>query len=81
MSQGRKSRAQEIVTELQKSTTHEARTMKELVNLLFEDAKHNLVTAQGDDILRLQGGAQALRRLFRDLSEPSPVTKEQQRVD
>lgn len=71
-----KQRTQEISSELQKSISPEAKLVKELVGLLFEDVKHNLISMQGDDLLRQQGAAQLLQRMLRELTKPSPVIKE-----
>lgn len=72
-----KARVQELASNLQKSIAAEAAWAKEIVALLLEDTKNNLVTAQGDDMLRKQGEAQLLQRLHTDLTRPSPVTREQ----
>lgn len=73
----RKARIEEVASNLQKSISQEAMAIKELVGLLFENAKHNLVEAQGEDLLRLQGEAKAYRHLHTQLTRPSPVSKEQ----
>lgn len=48
----------------------------ELVRLLLEDTKDVLVMAAGDDMLRVQGAAQQLQRLHKDLTKiPPSITK------
>lgn len=60
----RKARVQDLASDLQKSTAFEAVAVKELLFLLIEDATEALVDAQPADFQRLQGEAQALRRLY-----------------
>lgn len=47
----------------------------ELIRLVFEETKANLVMTTGDDTLRTQGAAQALQRLHKDLTTPPPSIK------
>ncbi len=49
-----------------------ARATIELVKLTVEDIKESLVSAEGEDIHRLQGAARELRRLYRELTTDSP---------
>lgn len=51
--------------------------MRELVDLLFEEAKHSLIQARGDDLLRMQGEAQAMDRLHEKLTRASPSLKQE----
>lgn len=78
MKRDRKARASQLVNDLQRSTAFEVVAIKELVNLLYEDAKHKLVMGEGDNLLRLQGEARALQRLYEDLTTPSPVLNREQ---
>lgn len=64
----RKQEARQLASELQKSATPEAQQVKQMIGLLLEDAKHNLVTAEGDALLRLQGEARFLSKLFEQLT-------------
>ena len=47
----------------------------ELIRLAFEEAKASLVTATGDDMLRQQGAAQQLQRIYKDLTIIPPSIK------
>ena len=73
----RKSRAETLASDLQKSTAPEALAVKELVQLLFEEAKHKLVRSEGEDMLRLQGEARAFDRLYTQLTRASLLNREQ----
>lgn len=44
----------------------------ELVRLSYEETKESLVSATGDDIHRLQGVSQHLRKLHRELTTAPP---------
>lgn len=68
----RKTRAQELVHDLQRSTAFEAAALKELLELKLEDAKGALLDATPDDFQRLQGEAQALRKLHTQVTRPAP---------
>jgi hypothetical protein len=54
------------------------RAVVELVRLLGEEAKDSLVTALGDDMLRTQGSARALKKLHSDLTVTPPNIQEHQ---
>lgn len=71
-----KAQAEELLEELRKSTTVEAAQAKQLIGFLYEDAKERLVTSSDADTLRVQGEAQMLWRLYRKLTNKSPVTGE-----
>lgn len=78
MRTNKKERAAELARELQGSRTHEADAARELVDIMFEDAKNSLVNSNGEDTLRLQGEARAFERLYRQLTVPSPVKPQEQ---
>lgn len=59
------------------AVTPEVTALKSLLGLLLEDAKHKLVTAAGENLLWLQGEAQALQRLIRQLEEKPRTGREQ----
>jgi ribosomal protein L17 len=65
----RKEQARQLASKLQQSTTEDAQQVKQMVGLLLEEAKHNLVTAEGAVLLRLQGEARALQRIFEQLTK------------
>lgn len=77
MIQSSKAPAQQLASDIQRSTSPEAIAVKEIARLLFEEAKNSLVTAQGDDLHRQQGAAQAFERLLKMLTRPSPTGQEQ----
>lgn len=64
MTKSRKDQARQLANDLQKSNASEVQQAKEMIALLIEDAKHNLVGAEGDAILRLQGEARSLQRIY-----------------
>lgn len=49
-----------------------AQAAVELVRLCSDKAKESLVSAEGDDMLRMQGEARALRKLHTDLTTTPP---------
>lgn len=63
-----KDQARQLASELQQSTMPEAYKIKQMIDLLFENVKHNLVNAEGDNFLRLQGEARLLQRLREQLT-------------
>jgi hypothetical protein len=71
-----KVRISELAADLQKSNAYEALAIRELVDLLFEEVKHSLVSSEGEATLRLQGEARALGKLYNQLTRPSPVKQE-----
>lgn len=44
----------------------------ELVGILLESARTRLVKADGSDMLRVQGEARALEKLYRELTTDAP---------
>lgn len=66
-------RARKLATDLYKSISPDAAAVKEMVGLLLEDAKNNLLQQTGDDMLRTQGEARAYAKLHKDLTTASPV--------
>lgn len=52
-----------------------AQSAVELVKLLVEEAKESLVSATGDDMLRIQGAAQRLQKLYRQLTINPPTAR------
>lgn len=67
-------RAHRLAAELQQSPALEADKVKQMVGLLYEDMKDNLVSSSGEDMLRKQGAAQAYRSLLHLLTR-SPLPK------
>lgn len=78
MKRSRKEQIGQLASELQRSTGREADIIKQLVDLLFEEAKAKLVNSEGDVTLRLQGEARALEALYRQLTVPSPTLNREQ---
>jgi hypothetical protein len=61
----------ELVKQLQAASTgHEVRVLKQWLNLLLEEAKTALVTCAQTDFPRLQGEAQAYRKMLDQLTRP-----------
>lgn len=59
----RKERISQLVAELARSQSLEAGWTRELVSLLFDDAKDRLINAMGEDIPRTQGEARLMERV------------------
>jgi predicted RNA binding protein with dsRBD fold (UPF0201 family) len=68
MTVNRKEQARRLAASIQQSTAPEAQQVKQMIGLLLEDARHNLVTSEGDSLLRLQGEARLLQRLHDQLT-------------
>lgn len=49
-----------------------AKTTVEIVKLCLDELKESLVTAEGDDMLRTQGAARQLEKLYRELTVTPP---------
>lgn len=75
MKQDRREKIASLVDKLQEASGWESDGFKQLVDLLFEDAKHKLVSSDGDDMLRLQGEARAFERLSDRLKYLSPTRR------
>ena len=73
----RKARLERIADELYLATSREADLMKEMLNLLIEEAKDNLVTAEDVAMRRWQGEARAFTRLFEMVTIKSPTKRGQ----
>jgi hypothetical protein len=77
MKQDRRERAARLSDDLHRSTAPEALAVKELVDLLLEEAKHKLVSSEGEMTLRLQGEARAFKDLSDKLRHGVPTMREQ----
>lgn len=55
-----------------------AKAAIELVKLSGDMAKESLVGADGDDMLRHQGAARQLDKLYRELTQDPPQTRRQE---
>lgn len=75
----RKVRITDLAADLQGRDSHEAVSIKELVGLLIEEAKDSLLTQLGEELIRAQGGAQALDRLHKLLTIPKPKMQQMER--
>ena len=71
----RKKRIDQLALDLVRSNSHDAISVRELLGLLLEDAKDGLIVSSGDDTLRLQGQAQTLVRLRRQVTTPPSKIK------
>lgn len=78
MKKDRKADVQRLARDLQKSGTYEANIARELVDLLYEEVKDGLVAASGDEMLKMQGEARALERLYKKLTTEVPGTTTQE---
>lgn len=62
----------ELIKAIQeRSGTYEIQQVHDLLNLLLEDSKHNLVNADKERIFHLQAEAQTYAGLIRMLTRPS----------
>lgn len=69
-------REAELLRYINRSNSIEADNIKQLINAKYNIAKEKLVAATGDEILRCQGEAQCLRRLYNDLTRDMSAPKE-----
>ena len=69
---GPRERYFEIAGSLRKSGSMDARLTTELVGIMVEEARSRLVQASGEDMLRAQGEARILERLYRELTTEAP---------
>lgn len=68
--------AQQLVDELARSKSFEADTARKMVLALYEEAKETLVDAMGEDLLRKQGEAKAMEKLYKRLTNPRVTQQE-----
>lgn len=68
--ENRKEQVQQLVDDLAKSKNFEAVWIRDLIGLLLEDAKDQMIEASGEELLKYQGEARALARLQRRLRNP-----------
>lgn len=73
----RKERIHQLQADISKSTSPEVMWLRELLELLYEDAKDRLVDASGDDIPRIQGEARSMEKFFRQISAASALLRAQ----
>lgn len=74
----RRAKAAELATRLRDAAAQQdpvAKAAIELVQLTLVEAKESLVDAAGDDMLRVQGAARQLQRLYRELTTTPPTIK------
>ena len=73
-----KIRLEELQKLLQsRAASPEVDAFKELLGLLFEDAKHNLVKCAPESFSRMQGEAQQIEKIIRLLERKQPITSEE----
>jgi hypothetical protein len=71
----RRARQKELASNIRKSMMPDAGAIKELLGLLVEDAKDSLVDSKELETIRLQGEAQALKKLLSMVTrEPPSIT-------
>ncbi len=71
-----KDKLHELVETIRKSPNPEARAAVALVGALLEAAKQKMLSAAGEDLLRTQGEAQCLDRLYKQLTVSHQITKD-----
>lgn len=76
-SKERRDKIHKLLNDLAKSTAIEATWIRELLDLLFEDAKERLVDAMGDDIPRIQGEAKVMERIAKQLNAATALLRKQ----
>lgn len=78
MVETRKAKVNRLASEIRgRATDPTAHAVKELLGLLLDDAKDNLVSSGGNQTLLLQGEAQALQRLIAQLTkEPANIKRQ-----
>lgn len=69
----RRKRVVEIQNKLNLSTTPEAAEVKEMLAALLAEAKDKLVESSGEDMLKVQGEARLLKRLYNALTRTNPL--------
>jgi len=70
-------RPYEIAEALRAGGSAEFHMIREMVGISLENARRKLVLADSQaDIFRVQGEARAFDKLYRRLTEPSPVLQE-----
>jgi hypothetical protein len=70
-SQERSAAKASSLNSLKESSTEAVASLKSYLHALREEKKEDLVTAQGDDIQRLQGACVVLDEILTDLSRTS----------
>ena len=68
-----RTRTTEITNQLRQSHATEARMLVELIGLMLEDARSSLVRAAPEEFQRVQGGAQLLDKLYKQLTVTPPT--------
>lgn len=69
----RKERISKLLADIAKSTTDEAKWVREVIELHAEDAKERLVNAEGIDVPRIQGEARLMDRMHKILTAASAL--------
>lgn len=68
----RRKKQEALVREIQsRITSYEVKNVLELLSLMLETSKNNLLTCSNDEFSKLQGEAQAYDKLIRTLTRPS----------
>lgn len=72
----RKEQLNKLLSDLAASTAIEVNWVRELFRIQYEDAKERLVQAEGAEMLRLQGEAKVMERLYRQLSAAGALLRQ-----
>ena len=70
-----KERLHQLIKQLREAANAQdpaARAVVDMVKLMGDEVKENLVAADGDDMLRKQGAARQLAKLYKDLTTTPP---------
>ena len=71
-SNSQRTRNYEIAQALRNSPVAEARMVVEMLGIMVEDARTRLVQSTESDMLRVQGEARALEKLYKELTTAPP---------
>lgn len=76
-SKDRKDKIHKLLSSIATSPAIEAMWIRELFEILFDDAKDRLVDAQDSDIPRIQGEARIMERMSKQLSAAAALLRQQ----
>jgi hypothetical protein len=68
----RKEKLNQLASDVRRNELIAPKIIKDLVGLLLDDVKDNLLAATGDETLRLQGEGRALLRLLTMMTREPP---------
>lgn len=74
--QDKRERAETLISDLARATSPEVLAVRELLSLQYEITKDKLVSADAAELVKLQGEARCLDRLFKSLTRPVTTNQE-----